>query len=47
MPDGTYVDMNLAGGGHSESILYKYTTGKLIGFDQDIYAINKAKDRSK
>lgn len=46
-PDGIYVDMTLGGGGHSEAILNRLSTGKLIGFDQDIYAINKAKERLK
>ena len=45
--DGLYVDMTLGGGGHSEAILKKLTTGRLIGFDQDIYAIEKARDRLK
>jgi 16S rRNA (cytosine1402-N4)-methyltransferase len=44
-PNGIYVDMTLGGGGHSEAILSKLTKGKLIGFDQDLYAIEKAKKR--
>jgi len=43
--DGIYVDMTLGGGGHSEAILEHLTTGKLYGFDQDVYAIEKAKER--
>jgi len=43
--DGIYVDMTLGGGGHSEAILKHLTTGTLYGFDQDIYAIEKAKER--
>lgn len=46
-PDGIYVDMTLGGGGHSEAILQRLKSGKLFGFDQDIYAINKAKSRLK
>lgn len=46
-PDGLYVDMTLGGGGHSEAILKRLTTGRLIGFDQDIYAIERAKERLK
>ena len=44
-PTGIYVDMTLGGGGHSEAILQRLTTGKLVGFDQDIYALEKAKER--
>lgn len=43
--NGIYVDMTLGGGGHSEAILERLTDGKLFGFDQDIYAINKASER--
>lgn len=44
-PDGVYVDMTLGGGGHSEAILKQLTTGHLYAFDQDPYAIEKAKIR--
>jgi 16S rRNA (cytosine1402-N4)-methyltransferase len=37
----------LGGGGHSEAILKKLINGKLFGFDQDQYAIEKAKCRLK
>lgn len=43
--DGIYVDATLGGGGHSSLILSKLTTGHLYSFDQDVYAINRAKDR--
>ena len=33
---GVYVDLTFGGGGHSEAILKKLTTGKLYAFDQDI-----------
>lgn len=46
-PEGIYVDMTLGGGGHSEAILKKLTTGKLYGFDQDTYALEKAKEHLK
>jgi 16S rRNA (cytosine1402-N4)-methyltransferase len=46
-PNGIYVDMTLGGGGHSEAILKKLTTGKLYGFDQDTYALEKAKEHLK
>ncbi len=44
-PDGIYVDCTLGGGGHSEKILEKLTTGHLYAFDQDLYAIEKARVR--
>lgn len=43
--DGIYVDCTLGGGGHSSLILEKLTTGKLIAFDQDDYAIKRASER--
>lgn len=39
-PDGTYVDGTAGGGGHSEAILKRLTTGRLISIDQDPDAIN-------
>lgn len=45
--DGIYVDLTLGGGGHSEEILKKLTTGKLICVDRDEYAINKSTERLK
>lgn len=44
-PNGVYVDMTLGGGGHSEEILKRLDHGVLYGFDQDIYAIEKTKNR--
>lgn len=44
-PNGIYVDCTLGGGGHSLEILKKLTTGHLFAFDQDDYAISKAKVR--
>jgi 16S rRNA (cytosine1402-N4)-methyltransferase len=44
-PDGIYVDCTLGGGGHSLEILKKLTTGHLYAFDQDKYAIEKARLR--
>lgn len=43
--DGIYVDATLGGGGHSSLILSKLTTGKLICFDQDEFAINQAREK--
>lgn len=34
-PDGIYLDLTFGGGGHSQAILSKLTTGKLLAFDQD------------
>lgn len=46
-PDGIYVDGTLGGGGHSEEILSRLTTGKLIGIDQDENALRAASERLK
>lgn len=43
-PDGIYVDLTFGGGGHSREILKHLTTGKLIGFDQDVDAEKNAID---
>jgi 16S rRNA (cytosine1402-N4)-methyltransferase len=45
-PDGIYVDCTLGGGGHSSEILKRLTTGKLISFDQDEYAISVAEKKT-
>lgn len=37
-PEGLYVDLTFGGGGHSETILEKLTSGKLIAFDRDVDA---------
>src|SRR5688572_20245106 len=34
-PNGVYVDCTFGGGGHSNAILKKLTSGKLFVFDQD------------
>ena len=44
-PNGIYVDCTLGGGGHSLEIVKKLTSGHLYAFDQDKYAISKAKAR--
>ena len=41
----TYVDMTLGGAGHSSVILSKIPNGHLYGFDQDDFAIKKAKGK--
>ena len=44
-PDGIYVDGTLGGDGHSYEICKRLTTGRLIGIDQDMNAINAATKR--
>lgn len=46
-PDGIYLDCTLGGGGHSELILKKLTTGRLIATDKDEEALAFAKERLK
>ncbi|KHO62818.1 16S rRNA methyltransferase [Thermoanaerobacter sp. YS13] len=46
-PEGIYVDGTLGGGGHSEEILKRLTTGKLIAIDRDLDAIKASKERLK
>ncbi|WP_291561962.1 MULTISPECIES: 16S rRNA (cytosine(1402)-N(4))-methyltransferase RsmH [unclassified Clostridium] len=46
--DGIYVDCTLGGAGHSNEILKKLSSkGRLIGIDQDLDALNAAKERLK
>lgn len=44
-PDGVYVDGTLGGGGHSEEIAKRLTTGRLICIDRDERAIERATKR--
>lgn len=44
-PDGIYLDGTLGGGGHSEEILKRLTTGHLYGTDRDEDAIRAATER--
>lgn len=46
-PNGIYVDGTLGGAGHSYEIAKRLTTGKLIGIDKDIEAINASNNRLK
>ncbi len=41
-PDGIYVDATFGAGGHSQAILAKLTTGRLISIDADPQAIERA-----
>jgi len=43
--NGIYVDGTLGGAGHSSEIVKRLTTGRLIGIDQDMNAINAASKR--
>ena len=44
-PDGIYVDGTAGGGGHSEQIARRLTTGRLIAIDQDPDALQAAGNR--
>lgn len=44
-PDGIYVDGTAGGGGHSEQIARRLTTGRLIAIDQDPDALKAAGER--
>jgi 16S rRNA (cytosine1402-N4)-methyltransferase len=47
-PNGIYVDGTLGGGGHSLEICKRLSQeGRLLGIDQDDFAINFAKERLK
>ena len=43
-PEGIYIDATFGGGGHSEEIIWKLKTGKLIAFDCDNDAIKNLPD---
>ena len=44
-PGGTYLDGTLGRAGHSQAILRRLTSGRLIGIDRDQAAIDAAKER--
>ncbi len=43
-PAGVYADLTLGLGGHAEEILKKIKSGRLIGIDKDMQAIERAKE---
>lgn len=47
VPDGIYLDGTLGGGGHSEAIVKRLTTGTLLSIDQDPDAVAAAGERLK
>jgi 16S rRNA (cytosine1402-N4)-methyltransferase len=44
-PNGNYIDATLGGGGHSEAILSRLKTGRLLGIDRDSDALCAASER--
>ena len=44
-PEGIYIDGTMGGGGHSEAILKRLSTGTLLSIDQDPDAIKAAGER--
>ena len=46
-PDGIYVDATLGGGGHTSYLLSQLETGHVYAFDQDMTAINNAREKFK
>ena len=44
-PNGTYVDATAGAGGHSQAILERLTTGRLLAIDRDPRAIEIARER--
>ncbi len=44
-PDGVYVDGTLGRAGHSLEILRRLTTGRLVGIDRDMAAIEAGRER--
>lgn len=44
-PDGVYIDGTAGGGGHSQAILDRLTTGRLLSIDQDPDAVRTVTER--
>lgn len=47
LPDGLYVDGTAGGGGHSEAIAKRLTSGRLVAIDRDPDALKAAGERLK
>jgi 16S rRNA (cytosine1402-N4)-methyltransferase len=45
--DGTYIDATAGGGGHSQAIAERLTSGRLISLDRDAQALELARERLK
>src|ERR1700685_2300764 len=46
-PEGTYIDVTLGAGGHSQAIAERLTSGRLISLDRDAQALELARERLK
>jgi len=46
-PEGTYIDVTLGAGGHSEAIAERLTSGRLISLDRDAQALELGRERLK
>lgn len=46
-PGGVYIDGTMGGGGHSEAILQRLDTGRLLSIDQDPDALRAGRERLK
>lgn len=46
-PDGIYVDATMGGAGHSKGICQRLTTGRFLGIDRDMDAIENAREKLK
>ena len=44
-PEGVYIDGTLGGAGHATQIVKRLTTGRLIGIDRDVIALDAARRR--
>jgi 16S rRNA (cytosine1402-N4)-methyltransferase len=46
-PEGTYMDATVGLGGHAREIARQLTTGRLVGIDRDVRALEIARERLK